>query len=204
MIRIFSFVLLSALAGSALAQEPAKSSSTVTLSVGGAGGGDGGPAINGNYEFRLFKYLAVEGGLDTMLPGANTYTLESVASLESGVSNYYGATGNYVTVPVYQTNRIMMVPFGFKGILPLAHDRLELFVGVGGAYIYNANYSKYSYLSPWAEQASAGARFAIDRNHRFWVGTTWRFFGDLGRSSAEATDRNWFTGTADIGFRFGH
>ena len=202
MIKIFSFVLLSVLAGSALAQEPAKSSSTVTLSVGGAGGGDGGPAINGNYEFRLFKYLAVEGGLDTMLPGANTYTLESVASLESGVSNYYGATGNYVTVPVYQTNRIMMVPFGFKGILPLAHNRLELFVGVGGAYTWNANYSR---TNGWLEQASAGARFAVDRNHRFWVGTTWRFFGDLGHfSDTEVTDSNWFTGTADIGFRFGH
>ena len=197
-------ILLSVTIPSALAQDSSQSS-TVTLSVGGTGGGYGGPTFNGRYEYRFFKYLAGEAGVDTMLPSFFSYQVVPIFSIQSGAfpTPIYSSTQTgYTYFPFQNRDRVTMLPFGVKGILPLANGRVELFLGVGGAYVWNS----HSFSgSAWREQTSIGGRVALDRRRRFWVGTTWRFFGDLGNlSNRYVTDYNWYTGTADIGFRFGH
>ncbi len=197
-----SLVLLSWAVTSALGQDTSRSS-TVTLSVGGAGGGYGGPAFNGNYEYRFFQYLAGEAGFDIMLPSSFSFQYVPIYSFSNNPSplNYATQTG-FTYLPSQDRNRVTMLPFGVKGILPLFTGRAELFLGLGGAYAWNAR--RYA-GSSWLEQASLGGRIALDRQRRFWVGTTWRFFADLGNTNdRHVTGYNWFTGTADFTFRFGH
>jgi hypothetical protein len=84
-----------------------------------------------------------------------------------------------------------------KGILPLANNRLELFAGVGGAYAWNSEFS--GRLNGSLAQASLGGRLALDRGHRFWLGTTLR-----GSSNFGSGRQAWVPLTIDLGIRFGH
>jgi hypothetical protein len=47
-------------------------------------------------------------------------------------------------------------------------------------------------------QFEFGARAAVDKHSHFWLGSTGRFVQNFGISEGE-----WFTWTADVGFRFG-
>ena len=105
--------------------------STVTLSVGGefANGRVGefsGPAFNGNYEFRWWKYIALEAGVDTFLPAAQSYIYEDFIYSGTNLTNYY-SPGSGIFIPESGRTRVTLLPFGVKGILPLANGRLELF-----------------------------------------------------------------------------
>jgi len=197
-------LLLSVAVTSVLGQDSSRSS-TVTLGVGGSGGGYGGPAFTGRYEYRFFKYLAGEAGVDTTLPSVFSYQYVPIFSISSGTfpTTIYSSTQTgYTYFPFQNRDRVTMLPFGIKGILPLANGRVELFLGAGGAYVWSSR--RFSAVSAWREQTSIGGRVALDRHRRFWVGTTWRFYGDLGNlSNRYVTDYNWYTGTADVGFRFG-
>jgi hypothetical protein len=78
----------------------------------------------------------------------------------------------------------------------LAAGRVELFAGLGGAYGWNSVGGRFD--SAYG-QGSAGARFAVDRSHRFWVGTTLR-----GLTNFTRPQQAWLPWTVDLGFRFGH
>lgn len=140
MSKPFWWLLLTLVPLPLLGQE-AIHTSTFTLGVGGQpysynqyNEGDG-PAFTGRYEYRLSKYLAAESGVDTLL--SSTQRVETLIVINSGKNlNYYsnGICTACVFLPVRDAARITLVPFGLKGILPVANGRVELFGGLGGAY----------------------------------------------------------------------
>jgi hypothetical protein len=136
-------------------------------------------AFSGSYEFRLFKYLAPEVAVVNTIPNVN----------------YGGEFG-----PVISRERITLLSFGPRGIVPLMQGRLELFAGVGAAHLWSTDLelTVLGYEAPrWFLQLSGGGRVAIDRRHRFWIGPTVRFTRDGGRPTEE-----WVSLTGDFGFRF--
>jgi hypothetical protein len=93
-------------------------------------------------------------------------------------------------------SQVSLLNYGFKGILPLAADRVELFAGLGGAYGWN---SVRGLFDSAYGQGSVGGRFAVDRRRRFWLGTTLRGFTNFRRPQ-----QAWLPWTFDLGIRFGH
>jgi hypothetical protein len=195
--------------------------STLTLGAGGLPYSDGafssqrgGPSFTGNYEYRLFRYLAAEAGTGVLLP--SRLSLGQVSVIPSGqnfIVNTQGSSCTGAVIPPGQgttgytlgsacilvpsgRSQVTLVTYGFKGILPLAADRAELFLCLGGAYGWNSVAGRFD--SAYAH-GSAGARFALDRSHRFWVGTTLRGFTNFRRPQ-----QAWLPWTFDLGFRFGH
>ncbi len=203
MFRTFLLALVPALT---LFAQDGLHSSTLTLSAGGEVptrndfGESSGPVFSGNYEFRIFKYLALEAGVDTMLPKTHSYQAFSVLSGANLVS-YFPLQGGQCApcVLVIQPNRtrVTLVPFGVKGILPLRSNRVELFAGGGGAYAFHADFGNFR--DAMLVQASLGGRVALDHGHHFWLGTSGHFYSNFGSARQE-----WATWSADFGIRFGH
>ena len=154
----------------------------------------GGPTFTGNYEFRLSKYWAVEGGTDILLPSGQSFT--QLTSILAG-QNLLPGGATTIVVASSERSRVTLLTYGFKGILPLVNDRLELFAGVGGAYAWNTEFG--GQLNGAFAQASLGGRLAVDRGHRFWLGTTLRGFSNFGPGR-----QAWVPLTFDFGIRFGH
>ncbi|HWF46128.1 MAG TPA: hypothetical protein VG168_03910 [Bryobacteraceae bacterium] len=96
--------------------QDSQGSSTVTVGGGWAVDSDlrlsGGPHFSGTYEYRTLKYMALDAGVGT--------TVSSIPRSR----NYYGTYSRSETGY-----------FGFRGILPLSHGRVELFGGPSGAYL---------------------------------------------------------------------
>jgi hypothetical protein len=185
LMRFYFFFLFSALA---MAQIEGRS--TVTVGVGGGfpTGGDltstnhipNSAAYSASYEFRLFKYLAPEVGLVNLTPYFPQFQ-----------------AGNDL-IPATR-ERVTLLSFGLRGILPLKQGRIELLAGVGGAHVFNSGYEDFVYYNAsrtiW--QINGGGRVAIDHRRRFWVGPTVRFSRDGGRPTQE-----WLSLTGDFGVRF--
>ena len=176
--------------------------STLTLGVGGmpysynSDFQKSGPTFTGNYEYRLSRYMAVEGGTDILLPSGVSFLQFATIPAGQNLIAYTQACTACV-VAVSERSRVVLLTYGLKGILPLANDRLELFAGLGGAYGWNSEFS--SHLNSAFAQASLGGRLAVDRGHRFWLGTTLRGLTNFG-SGRQA----WVPLTFDLGIRFGH
>jgi hypothetical protein len=200
--RLLVFLLfLSCSLTAAFAQESSVGTSTVTFGVGGGFGGlnplgtTGGPVFNGTYEFRVAKYFALETGVHNTLGTTFQYI-----SLYTPVIIKAGAGLTPVTVLRGQTittrapARNTSVPFGFRGILPMKHGKVELFLGGDGAYTWNTNQN----YQDWGVEGRLGARFALDKQRHFWLGATGEFLQEFGYSS-----QHWTTWTADFGYRFG-
>ena len=197
--RISTILLFGLMPVSTLFGQDGLHSSTITLGVGGETptynqfGESSGPSFTGNYEFRILKYLAIEGGLQTILPRTTNYSLVPVF-IPSGVSAVSLCTNGCVFLSQVDRTRVSLAPFGAKGILPLASDRVELFAGGGGAYAFHAD---GSYRNAMLVQGNLGARVALDHGHRFWLGTSGHFFSNVGHQRQE-----WVTFSADFGIRF--
>jgi len=200
--------------------------STLTVGAGGLPYSDGafstqsgGPSFNGNYEYRFFKYFAGEAGTNILLPGGVSFRFPSVIPSGQNLTGNSvapsGATACTFVIPPGQNffgntapssgstgcavsgrSQVTLATFGFKGILPLAAGRVELFAGLGGAYGWNSVEGRFDRAYA---QGSAGARFAVDSKQRFWVGTTLRGLTNFGRPQ-----QAWLPWTFDLGFRFGH
>ena len=196
MYKLFGSLLFSFLALPGAFGQEAVGTSTVTLSVGGETpprnefGESLGPVFTGNYEYRLRKYWAVEAGVQNMLPSTTHYEFIGVPT---GTSILYQ---QFCCFFVPDRTRVTLLPFGFRGILPVSGGRVELFAGLGGAYAWH---SGYSYENAWLLQTSAGGRVALDKQHHFWLGTSGRFFNNFGPNRQQ-----WLSWTADLGLRFGH
>jgi hypothetical protein len=198
------FLLLFAPSCFTVLGQDALHTSTLTLGVGGmpySYNSDlqkGGPAFTANYEYGLTKYLAVEGGTDILLPSGESF--EQLTVIPAG-QNLIAVTGEpgctACVVPVSERARVTLLTYGLKGVLPLARNRVELFAGLGGAYGWNSEFS--GHLNAAFGQASLGGRLALDRGHRFWLGTTLRGLTNFG-SGRQA----WVPLTFDLGIRFGH
>ena len=126
----------------------------------------------------MFRYLAPAVGLADFLPNYTDY-------------------GKYTTT--VSRERVTLLSLGFRGILPLAHGRVELFAGPSAAHLWSSAYElTEGYLSPrWLFEVDGGGRVAIDRHRHFWIGPTARFTRDIGRPTQE-----WVSLTGDFGFRF--
>lgn len=199
--RISAILVFTLFPAFILQAQDALHTSTVTFGVGGETptynqfGESTGPAFAGNYEYRILKYLAIEAGLETILPRQTNYGY----AILPGINLVTAATPTLCTngcVFFAQTDRtrVSLVPFGGKGILPLASDRVELFAGGGGAYAFH---SDGTYRNAILVQANLGGRIALDHGHHFWLGTSGHFFSNFGKHRQE-----WVTWTADIGIRF--
>jgi hypothetical protein len=195
--RISKVLILGILPFFTLLGQNGEHSSTVTLSVGGETptynqfGESSGPVFAGNYEYRIMKYLALEGGFQSMLPLTTRY---EVLPVFSGVNLISICSSGCVFFSQSARTMVNLVPFGAKVVLPLASDRFELFAGGGGAYAFH---SDGGYRNAMLAQGNLGGRVAIDRGHRFWLGTTGRFFSNVGNSRQE-----WLSWSADFGIRF--
>ena len=203
--RLIVLLLVSS-GGIALGQDNARTS-TLTLGVGGLPYSNsryyptlqkGGAAFTGNYEYRLFRYLAVEGGTNILVPSGQSIGRVAVISAGQNLVSLTPSTCSPVCSVMVAGGRsqITLLTYGVKGILPLASDRLELFAGVGGAYGWNSEFN--GSLNSAFAQASLGGRFAVDRGHRFWIGTTLRGFNSFGPGR-----QAWVPLTFDFGIRFG-
>ncbi len=188
------------------AQEPSHTS-TVTLSAGGQTYSynefdeHGGPLFSGHYEYRLWKYFALETGVDMLLPTTHTALLVPVISSgQTLVSIGPGCTA-CVIVPVAERTQVTILPFGAKGILPIVSGRVGLFLGAGGAHAWHADYGQFR--DSLLAQASLGGRLALDRKRRYWLGTSVRGYS-TGYSNYGSQRQTWLSWTADFGFRFGH
>jgi hypothetical protein len=193
------FLLATLSAAAALGQGSA-GPHTVTFGVGGVGGGPNtGPAFNASYEYRFLPFLSIEAGLDTILPR----TVQNVFSLVQPIAQQAPGSAapapiGYVLTPVDERTTMRLAPLGLRGILPLYHGRAELFGGLGAAYLWNSpGYFSHSVVG----QATVGARIGLDRGQRFWLGSSWRFFSNFDEN--HAARGNWYSGTLDLGIRFG-
>jgi|HubBroStandDraft_5_1064220.scaffolds.fasta_scaffold42837_3 hypothetical protein len=183
--------------------------SSLTLSVGGEtplGSQDplragSGPAFGADYEFRFAKYFSVDAGDQTWLPSG--YTIIRTADVSEVI-----VTGNTVTfTPVSPTETVAVpVPTHLlstaihataRGILPLRNDRVELYLGVGPGYAWNTGLSLYP-RAGFVFEFEAGARFALDKPGRFWLGAGTQFFGNFSQDRQQ-----WLEATAGITYRFG-
>lgn len=199
----YLFLFLALLSCPILQAQDATHTSTVTLSAGGDvdsynwSGQGGGPSFSGTYEYRLWKYFGVEAGVNTILPARTGYS-QILSIVPSGTAFSLNSPNptNYSVYPYHNRDVVTLLPFGFRGILPLSNDRLELFAGFGGAYAFNSADSNYNAL---LGQASLGGRFSLDHRRHFWLGSTLRGYSNLGYGH-----QTWVSWTADFGVRFGH
>lgn len=201
MFRLFASVLSILLPISNLYAQEANGTSTITFGVGGAwtlGGRpfliSGGPVLNGTYEFRVWKYLAVEAGVHNTLLGMTRYSSIYTAGVigpGAGLTQFNTVLSTLVT---QGTARNTTIPFGVRGILPLNHSKVELFAGGDSAHTWNASQG----YTAWSVETHLGARFALDKQRHFWLGTTGEYMHELG-----PYPQNWISWTADLGFRFG-
>lgn len=204
----FLLCLLLVCGTQALIGQDSVHTSTVTLSAGGQPYSynhfdeHGGPAFDGRYEFRLWKYFALEAGADVLLPEGRTGEfLPVILSGQTLTSSLGLGCAACVLVPLPTRTPVTILPFGGKGILPVANGRLELFIGIGGAYaLYPALFgvSRDALLA----QASLGGRLALDRKRHYWLGTSVRGYS-TGYSHYGFSRQTWLSWTADLGFRFG-
>ncbi len=100
----------------------------------------------------------------------------------------------------------VLIPFGARAILPLAHDRFELHAGGGGTYLRYAEEASVpegvtvtclygpcyvdvdcpacTSRGGWGYYGMAGAAISLDRRHRCWLGLDTRFV--RGRTRGQA------------------
>jgi hypothetical protein len=159
-----------------------------TLSIGAGGGLPAGgfrsdsfsigPSFAAAYEFRLWKYVAPHLDLVNLLPNYANYS-------KFGIS--------------YSRERVTLLSFGVRGVVPVAQDRVELFAGPSAVHVWSSQFDLTSgfHAPGWLLGIDGGGRIAIDRKHRFWIGPTVRYARDGGRPTEQ-----WVSLTGDLGVRF--
>jgi hypothetical protein len=198
--RLRAFLFLTTITITAsCAQENAVGTSTFTLGTGGAwtlGGRpfnySGGPVINGTYEYRFWRYFAVEGGIhNTHISIPDYSTLYTPTLINAGLSLYQFNSSSLVTQGSARDTTALL---GFRFILPLRTGKVEMFAAGDAAYTWNAG---QGYRGLGAE-ARLGVRVAVDRQRHVWVGTSGEYQHELG-----LYPQHWVKWTADLGYRFG-
>jgi hypothetical protein len=100
--------------------------------------------------------------------------------------------------------RSTFLPFGVRGILPISNQRVELYAGAGGAYVWHGLGVLPTYfgegLNQWLWQVNAGARVAFTHSHRYWLGITTRYY----RDGLGSNKQQYLACTGEFSVRFGH
>jgi len=153
--------------------------------VGGNCWGESAPSLAVSYAYRLFPHVDMEAGITTAL----------ALGTEVRGANY----------DIKADDRLIWVPFGLRGVLPLLSGRVEVSAGAGGVY------EKYSVGNPadsvglvsrngWGGYGSAAAAVALDGRRHFWLtGSPQLFFANTNQGYAH--DR-WFVLNIGLGLRF--
>ena len=137
-----------------------------------------GPAFSAECELRAHRFLGVGVGVDNYVLNHDTFSRLGTRT---------------------DRERVTFLPFGLRGILPVANGQVELFGGGGAAYVWSSTRDfNCCGGESWLWQVNAGARAFLDPSKRFFVGTTARYYQDWGRPTQQ-----WATWTADLGFRYG-
>ncbi|MBV9407114.1 MAG: hypothetical protein JO211_17330 [Acidobacteriaceae bacterium] len=201
-------LILICLAGLTAAAYSVQAQSSLSFSAGGEtplGSQDpfragSGPAFSADYELRLAKYFSVDAGDQTWLPSGYTLAHAGVVSILPG-TNLIAYTpvspAEVVFVPVPTHLLSTAIHTTARGILPLRSDRIELYLGVGPGYAWNFGHSLYPHAG-FVFDFEAGARFALDKQGRFWLGAGTQFFGNFSQQRQQ-----WLESTAGITYRFG-
>jgi hypothetical protein len=148
--------------------------------VGGyvAGAYSSGPGLRMAVECRLTRYLAADAGW-TAAWMATDYSCSRFGCSYSRLQNKF-------------------LDYGLRGVLPLDGGRVELSVGVGGAYIWFDPISDDHYHNGPLFQYSGKAVVALDRTGRWRVNFTVRTYRDLG-----SPIQQWLSTSAGISYGFG-
>jgi len=160
------------------------------------------PAIAIGYGYRFLRYLQADVGLD-MVFGA--------AHVRDYLNTGFG--------PLRIKDRQYFVPFGGRAILPLAHGRLLISGGGGGAYMRYAellHQPSYSYRvdcpvclsrDGWGYYALADVTGFLDRGQHFRVGVQAKSYrgdteGDSLGGVPVRTNDHWLNILGILGFSF--
>lgn len=147
--------------------------------------GDSAASLGLTYAYRVIPHFALEAGVDSAIG--------------------LGTEVRGANVDVKLDDRMLWVPFGVRGILPLRNGRVELFIGAGGLYenyhVTNA-FTAFGLESRngWGGYVSGGGAVALDRGRRFWLGGSSHFYF-ANTNNGYSHDR-WVTATLDLGFHF--
>ena len=134
-----------------------------------------GPAGMASYELRLLKPLGAEiGYLEGSVPGA--------------VCSRFGCE--------YPRAALSLLNYGLRGHLCWRDCRLDVSLGVGGAYVWNESYQGYADGTLF--QYSAKVSVALDHSKHFRLAGTVRTYRDLGSPTQQ-----WITTTGSFIFAFG-
>ena len=170
------FLLLAVMAVSLAAQD---SFPRETLEIGGGAAVpaaglsrymSSSPMFRVAYGHRFHRYVQADAGLEIASGAAGVHTVE-----RSSVGD--------ITI----TDSELLATFGGRAVLPLAHDRLELHVGGGGAHLhygedaslprgvktsglFDVACPKCRSRGGWGHYGMAGAAVALDRRGRYWLG----------------------------------
>jgi hypothetical protein len=163
------------------------------------------PFLSVGFGYRPMQYLQADVGLDAIFHAA-------------GVRDFQDTIIGRIRI----RDNELIVPFGGRGILPLAHRRIELFGGGGAAYLHygetvevpgagsDSGFHCQTCRSRggWGYYATAGANFALERSRRFWLGVESRLIhgktsGDpLGAVPPLDTEDTWINTAAVFIVRF--
>ncbi len=205
MIRATLTCLAAALLASTAQAQDIVDRSTLTLSAGGATTlgspatwwPESGPAISATYEYRLSRFFAFDGGEQTWFLKQPAFTVGTATILSTGVNlTQYTPVDAFIDLPSSRRTLSTMPHLGARAILPLAGDRFELYAGGGPGYVFNPNGSALS--SEFVLYTEAGARVALDRQRRFWLGASSQYIANYGQNRQQ-----YFSTTFDFGIRFG-
>jgi hypothetical protein len=129
------------------------------------------------YQLRLRKYLGAEMGWTGAWPSRTDFGRDFDQLVR---------------------DRLQLVDYGVRGIVPVARDRAELSAGVGGGYIWYDRGSSNSFLNGSLLQYSGRVAAPLNSRRRIWIGMTFRVWRDLGRPTQQ-----WLSTTGDVTYRFG-
>ena len=165
------------------------------------------------YGYRLHRNLQADFGLEGVFGAAGVKRVERSAVGDIKIDDSE-----------------VLVPFGARAILPLAHDRFELHAGGGGMYLHYAEEASVPEgvtvicyygsctvdvdcpacrsRSGWGYYGRAGAAISLDRRHRCWLGLDTRLI--RGTTSGQAlgsvpefrTKDQWVNTTIALIFRW--
>ena len=137
-----------------------------------------GPAVTAEYEFALYRFLAITLGVENFFPETN------------GAFRFDGAEVR---------ERFTLMPLSLRGILPLAAGGAELFIGSGAARRWTTD---PTFGGPFSKKVlwhnNGGFRIALDSDRRFHIGPTVRMYRELGRPH-----QVWLSVTGQLSYRFG-
>lgn len=127
---------------------------------------EAGPGWRAGYEFRPAKHFAADAGFTQTWP----ITAENCGR--------FGCE--------YAREKLGLLDYGVRGILPVAQGRLELSVGIGGAYVWHP----FGYSGPFGSdgallQYSGKASFALSQQGRVRANVSVRGYRDLGRPTQQ-------------------